>query len=404
MNSFFLGLPVTSSLTHFVVFYSQGRLPEEFEIFDGSMPCSPHKLELFLERVAAFPFNIFVILNVESLRRDQQEIIVSLWSRRGEHSKPINLYCIQHRIPILHKSPWVNEYLWDNDLYHQLHFSQEKERHGLFRRQVFDKNCLEKVLVVSTARCGTGKTHFIREEIAKLEMVDSETDVAAVNIHEGSSLASLITLMSSKLSNGSNKKIVHFNVTVNVADQKSCWREMLNHFFTSLFILGSVHDPNNTQTLFKLRGRGNWHIFIEFPPLYSDIACGSTQEWLRHHIPILSYICSTREPPKKFMICNKTRRVCTYLRAYEDGSINRKFDPKSGKKSIVFLLDKSGSMEMEPIGGTESALEVATENMLKIFDSHVQIEDVSFCIHLFFTNNHTLCDSCTDLIKNIVNS
>ena len=57
-----------------------------------------------------------------------------------------------------------------------------------------------------------------------------------------------------------------------------------------------------------------------------------------------------------------------YLRAYRDKTIDRKFSV-SHPKTIVLVLDVSGSMQ-EDLGG-RTALVVAVDNALMIFDRHV---------------------------------
>ena len=79
--------------------------------------------------------------------------------------------------------------------------------------------------------------------------------------------------------------------------------------------------------------------------------------------------------PSEFEIDSKANRVCTYLRAFSDGTINRKFAPLS--KRIVFVLDESGSM-------SGSKANQAVNSIIQLFDSHVQIGDVSGCTVLHF--------------------
>ena len=92
------------------------------------------------------------------------------------------------------------------------------------------------------------------------------------------------------------------------------------------------------------------------------------KDWLQQHLPIISHIGTLECPSSEFLIDEQTRRVCTYLRAYDDQTINRKF--VAYQKCLVFLLDESGSM-------AGSKANEAVDNMIRLFDSHVQIGDVS---------------------------
>jgi hypothetical protein len=147
------------------------------------------------------------------------------------------------------------------------------------------------------------------------------------------------------------------------------WQADVNHFFFSILILGCVHDTSSSLS-FHL-GEGSWKIFIELP---SEDGV-SSMEWLWRHIPVLAICGTVQEPPNVFAVDEATRRVCTYLRAYDNGTINRKF--KTSQKQITFVLDVSGSMSAE-VGGGLSALAAAIENAVRIFDSHIQPGDVSF--------------------------
>lgn len=98
---------------------------------------------------------------------------------------------------------------------------------------------------------------------------------------------------------------------------------------------------------------------------------------LRDHVPILSY-CGLHvlQPPSEFSIDEKARRVATYLRAYDDGSIDRKFNSTPANKSIFFVLDKSGSMNS--IIDSRTSFQAASESMLSVFNSHIRVMDVSW--------------------------
>ena len=87
------------------------------------------------------------------------------------------------------------------------------------------------------------------------------------------------------------------------------------------------------------------------------------------HIPCVLLCGSLETPPTRLILDDQTRRVCTYLRAYENGTIDRKFEPVQQRR-ILFVLDKSGSM-------AGSALSVATDNALRIYDTHINAGDVS---------------------------
>ena len=94
-------------------------------------------------------------------------------------------------------------------------------------------------------------------------------------------------------------------------------------------------------------------------------------------MPILACCATFEGPNEEYDIDEKARRVCTYLRAYDNGTIDRKFNSIPTKKQLLFVIDKSGSMGQQ-MGNGKSALDVAIDNAIRIVDSHLQTEDVSF--------------------------
>lgn len=93
------------------------------------------------------------------------------------------------------------------------------------------------------------------------------------------------------------------------------------------------------------------------------------EDWLTGNIPIIASLGTCRGPSRWFILDREARRVCTYLRAFATGTINRKFE-SGAKKRIVLVLDCYGSMEGTPF-------QDAMNNALGIFDTHVIDGDVS---------------------------
>ena len=304
-----------------------------------------------------------MILNTEKLSGENQEKILSFLSCQGIFSRGINIHCIQSANTILHTSPWVEGRLWDNDAISTIASNDDAD---WFKRKILDRIHVEQVSIVASSSCGSGKTRFVSDELSRLKCENQNTQIASVNIHEGTSLASLVKSLSSKFLHCDQKAAVHFSLTCTQYEPK--WMEMVNNFFFSLLVLRTVHDPGSVSS-FHL-GPNHWRFFIEIQSVPSN---QSPTEWLRSSMPLLFYCGSISFPPREYFIDPKTRRICTYLRAFDNGTIDRKF---CSYKRVLFLLDESGSMEIE-IDGTKNALDIATDNALSIFDNHIQVDDVS---------------------------
>jgi len=166
-----------------------------------------------------------------------------------------------------------------------------------------------------------------------------------------------------KFKNSKSSKVVHFSLMTSLDSKYSALLKDLNRFFQSLLLTGVVTDPMTFES-FSLGAR-NWTFYIELQD-----STGSNIESVKNsllaYMPLLAYCATFESPPSVFDIDQKARRVCTYLRALNNGTINRKFQP--GKKLIIFVIDKSGSM-------ADWQIHSAIDNAIKIFHSHVNNDD-----------------------------
>ena len=285
----------------------------------------------------------------------------------------MHLHCIQLRDTILHAPPGVEILLWDkstllNDMQHE----------SWLQKNVTERNHINNITIVGGS-AGSGKTGFIRREMKRL--VSSGYDVASLYIHEDFSLASAVTTLRAKFNNvKSRNRALHigFSMTTNqegneITTSRNDLLISINNFFYSFLVLQSVYDSSSGSC---------FHSGTHLYDLFVELDCGEDGlRWLGSNVPILTCCDNIIQPPSDFIIDEQTRRVCTYLRALDDGTIDRKFNPASVNKRIFFVLDKSGSMEIE-LGGGRNALEVAADSMLAIYDSHVQLMDVSTMVNL----------------------
>ncbi len=274
---------------------------------------------------------------------------------------------MQGRTSILHTAPWVDGKTWDAQLL-DLSSSRSDLQWRSWKALVADRGI--DLSIIYSARSGSGKSHWIKEQMRLAEAADKNTRTGSITLHEGTTIHSLVKDLVSCFPPGVKKQVVHFSFVCMPERHQSGsarWLADVNHFFFSILELGCAHDPSSPLS-FRL-GEGEWKIFVELPSEEGS----SAVEWLWRHIPVLAICGTVREPPMDFTIDEEARRVCTYLRAYDNGTINRKLN---SSKQIVFVLDISGSME-SIVGGEKSALTVAVENSIAIFDSHIQPGDVS---------------------------
>lgn len=323
---------------------------------------SSNEISLFLERVIAFPDQTFTILQTDQLKAPTQDVIATFLTHHARSVHPMNLHCVQLKDTIIFAPPGVEVRSWDDTtLVHD-----DAHLPWLRKHTTGEKN--KNTISIVSGSCGSGKTTLIREEMAKLN-----ADKASIYIHEDFSMSAAVNSLQTKFAMGkSQHRAIHFGFSLPADEcpQKDLLLS-INAFFNSFLLFGIVFDAESGNCFHS--GLHQYRIFVE-------VGCakdrGSCQDWFGRYIPVLSGSCDVViQPPLSYTIDEPTRRVCTYLRAYDNGTIDRKFNPTPTNKKVFFVLDYSESMEID-LGG-RNALEVATDCMLSIFDSHVQEMDVS---------------------------
>ena len=343
------------------------RLPHEFEILDAHTPCSLEKLGLFLDRARVFVDNKFTILNMEAFSGKHLEKVLSFLSDRRNETLGVHLHCIQRKSTILHTSTWVEGKNWDDDLLcgAQSHFP--------WRGHILTNTRIKRACVVVSDRCGAGKTRHIRQEIGLLR--GENVQVGTITVHEGSTPDSLARATMAIFHEGGGEKAIHLSfmwLPSSNSNAAQRWIKSMNTFLFSLLVQLIVRDHAASKSINI--GKAGLHLFVELPSDESRPGRPATEwalDWVRQHLPILALCGEFISPVHDFFIDDETRRVGTYLRAYENGTIDRKFRQQNANKRIIFVFDRSGSMG-------NGKLSTATDCALRIFDSHVQTNDVSF--------------------------
>lgn len=306
-------------------------------------------MDLFLERAKAFPQFCFVAVNVHLFESKVLERLMSFLSNQEIALLGIKFHCIQ-RGETLHTAPWISERSWDSDAISTL------------PRRNWASSIFAELTVISHGLCGTGKTRHIREQ---LRSARAHAQVASIVLHEKSSVGSLIRSLKSKFQGSAQTRLLHVSVTFvpQKLDDYKNWLQQMNYFFFCMLALQSIYDQATTASFVF---GGKWSVMVEMCCLPSG---ESSEEWLQSNIPILGFYSRFHAPVCKYVIDDNARRVCTYLRALYNGTINRKYHANAVKR-IILVLDCSGSMCGAPFGD-------AVRNAVCIFDSHVVEGDVS---------------------------
>ena len=316
-----------------------------------------------MDRAVGFPSLKFTIVNVDKLNNKNLESLLLFLSDRKVESMRIRLSCIQRGDSLIHTSPWVEGKFWSPESLHSnsSHWNTEIEKNT-------------NVVVVANKYCSSGKSYYIKR---KMKDHASSVQSSTLTIHENSTVSTLVHALNLKICNTRRNQAIHISflyLPTGASDEN--WLSEMNHFFFSLIMFRYVYDPISAGS-FSMTGK-LW-LYIETPT-----SSESGHVWLKKNIPIISSCAEFPDMRMPFDIDQKARRVCTYLRAYDNGTIDRRYECGSSKR-IVLVLDTSGSMN-----GTK--FEAAKRNAISIFDSHIVAGDVSDCFHYDILSTCTAID------------
>jgi hypothetical protein len=287
----------------------QDRIPHSFEIIDGSVLHTQERLCLFLDRVKGFPSLRFTVISAERLSSYNLEMLVLFLSNREIGSFGICLHCVQRGDSLIHTAPWIEGRSWD-----AASFADLKPYWSKVLKEKID------VTVVTSSHCGTGKTTLVREQQNVLHETVPNSLSASIVIHEKSSIFSLVRTLRRKFCIAHGRCVFHisFSFLPLHGIEHEQWLREIKHFFFSVITLRTVHDPI-AGTSFSFTGE--LILFIELPGTAGEGA----DSWLKRNIPIISLCAKFCKPRNSFVLDHEARRVCTYLRAYENGTINRRY-------------------------------------------------------------------------------
>ena len=306
-----------------------------------------------------------MLLNVQDLPGNQQESIVNyVHSLETSHEK-FNLHCVQLSDTMLHCSPSIEHVIWSEKMFKDLHLD-------LWKSCITEQSNFNSITVVTSEFHGTGKTRLIQKEIDSILRNDIHLMRGSICIHEGTTIDSLLQSLKKFQTIDEVHIAIHFSFMLPLENYTPKLLTELNYFFNHLLLTRSVKSPRRGE--FFAIGWAKWSLFVEIPMCQPKKSTEiDALGMLRDYLPVLSVCARILEPSKNYDIDDKARRVCTYLRAYEDGTINRKFE-LAAPKQLMFVIDDSGSMEATFDDG-RTAFDVAIGNALKIFDSHIHIGD-----------------------------
>ncbi|KAJ8607696.1 hypothetical protein CTAYLR_007308 [Chrysophaeum taylorii] len=375
----------SADLLRLLLWIYNPRLPEGFELLAcDDAGTTAAELCLFLQRVRHYGTSrIFSIVYVDRLSTTCQELVVKFLLSCHE-ADSVNLNCIERGDSTLQPSPWVRKSEWVAQRNTILPSHADARR--AYSRLVVGNIAIAEVSVFASSEPSAGKTHAMRKRMDELKATGMHTRV--VPVYETCTLATLIRRLHNTTRELSGEVAVCFQVQLGFYTDEDAWLERMSRvesFFYALLVIGCVTD-HATGLRFEVPADSRWRVLVELPALrghVSDDLCrkfigvsragedelDDLEVWMLHTVPLLYYVGSVVDLPAAYDVDADIRRVCKYLRAYTDGTINRKFNNRTRAKRVCFVIDDSGSM-----AGHKKA--VAADNMLRIFDTHMNDDDM----------------------------
>ena len=224
---------------------------------------------------------------------------------------------------MLFAPPGVNTVSWDEISLEGIDLGVWVETRVLHQRHI------EKIEVVC-GPCGSGKTRYIRSRLDAYQRQGCQ--VSSVYIHEDFAVGQAVTQISACYDvSVKGQRVLHVAISDNALDEKLA-KLVINSFFNAFLIDQVIYDTVSGQCAYVAAAH-SWVVFVEVTGQDDQIGC---KDWLKQNLPILAHSSDIRLPPSDFIVDDETRRVCTYLRAYDDGTIDAQFDPTPRNKVCAY--------------------------------------------------------------------
>lgn len=360
-------------LLRLLVHIFAGRAPEAFEMLVCSKDTRPSDLHLFFQRVRVHTRRTYALVHVDALSSACQDDVTAFLLDRVRESEELRLHCVVDGPSMLQPAPWIRITHWNvASAASALPARQAAARQ--YTAAIVDGTCIRSVRVFASSVPGAGKTHLARKQLQLLR-----ADTLVVCLSEAFDAADVSRLLAAhearQHSVTDTRSAVFFQVQMGhfaTLDGLAAALRPIAAFLYDLLVLRLV-GGGGSEPPFALPSDAGWDVFVEVPSLVghaADAAGVNQAAWYAEHaLPLLWLVGTIVEPPAEFEVDERVRRVCKYLRAYSDGTINRKFgDGAPASKHVLLLLDVSGSMQGEK-------LDAAVDNMLAIFDGHMRAGD-----------------------------
>jgi hypothetical protein len=306
---------------------SKNRLPLCFEIFRCADGSTDDQLRLFLDRLKQCTKSTFCIVHAEKLSSRLRETLTAFLCDRSVMGYGSDLNIVQ-RGDFIRGSQFTTNKLHDFASY-------QEQLPSNWPSLIVDDSHISEIQLVSSCCSGSGKSSYVSMELEKLRQ---NWQTKTIAVHEKSCIGSIVRQL--RPLSGQKQVALHFAINVSPNGLPSQWLTELNSFFFSLLVLRVASDPK-TKTSVCLCPGSRWRVYLELPSFTRN---DNPIKWLENAFPLMSLTGVHVTPPSDFIVDEETRRVCTYLRAYETGTIDRKYEDH-GPKRVVFLLDCSGSMK-----------------------------------------------------------
>eukprot|EP00796_Vickermania_ingenoplastis_P011786 gene11786-8097_t len=248
-----------------------------------------------------------------------------------------------------------------------------------------------------TGPSGCGKTYQLRKAVA----ARADDALCTLVVTEGFSLSRAIDELMKTVAGGSPfgdsggglLVAVQFSFGCYLDKERGKWATLLrqvNNFLFGLLNMGCVEDSvTGTFVGIPPSMRGATAVLVELPPheFFAEMARSSGDSapgGVGSVFPLLQDAGTARSGgapcthvncrEEKFDLGEEGRTIATYLKAYDDNTIDLKYDGAARKDfDVLFMLDISGSMRRN------SRLEICKDQILIIVESMTEKDRMGLC-------------------------
>eukprot|EP01040_Poterioochromonas_malhamensis_P005804 gene5804-6244_t len=307
-------------------------------------------LKEFLNRALSFPQMNFTLVRFDLLSLSQQQMVLKFML---EHHELKNLHCIENGNSVLQSASWMpvinaEDHLGDFDYLSKIKDWTKSNQNNL---------CFH-------GPAGSGKTFHLRKWMHQSRAQGFVAHL--ISITEQFDWKRILQSIYNAFVSG-EKVLLAFQINIgkfrdNDGEIKQWKRlvESINVLFFHLLVIRGFSFLNS-EIIFNIPLTANCLIGLEFPDLAAHvegpIGLEDLFSFISREVPVVSTTFQFQDASSFALeLSSEAIHVCKYLKAFDNGSIDKLYSHEGGEKDVMIVLDISGSMGGMPLDTCQKCL------------------------------------------------